>query len=125
MGHMECFAQIDGCARAAATVYSTPSGIDEDIMQTIERFVILIYDRTSTCCDINKACRKIFARQNNVKSVPPTKAALEQVKCATYPKITSGAGLSSIAAANGSRPLMRCMSHTRQHCQKRRKCAMN
>ena len=101
MGHVECFAQIDECARAAATVYSTPSGIDEDIMQTI---VILIYDRTSTCCDINKACRKIFARQNNVKSVPPTKASLEHIKCATYPEITSGAGLSSTAAANGSRP---------------------
>ena len=62
-----------------------PSDIPEDVMLTIERFVILLYDRTSTCTDINKAQQKIFAKRNNIKRIPPTRAALEQhVKRATY-----------------------------------------
>ena len=32
-----------------------PSDIQEDVIHTIERFVILMYDRTSTCTDIDKA----------------------------------------------------------------------
>ena len=43
-----------------------PSDIQEDVMHTIERFVILMYDKTSTCTDIDKARRKIFARKPNV-----------------------------------------------------------
>ena len=62
-----------------------PSDIPEDVMLTIERFVILLYDRTSTCIDINKARQKVFAKRNNIKRTPPTRAALEQhVKRATY-----------------------------------------
>ncbi|KAJ8392754.1 hypothetical protein AAFF_G00072380 [Aldrovandia affinis] len=45
-------------------------------MRIIERFVILLYDRTSKCTDIDKARRKLFARKNNVQLIPPTKAAL-------------------------------------------------
>ena len=62
-----------------------PSCIQEDVMKTIERFVILMYDRTSTCSDIDKARRKLFAKKNNAKQIPPTKGALEQhVKRAAY-----------------------------------------
>ena len=43
-------------------------------MQVVERFVILLCDRISTCADIDKARRKLFAKKTNV----PTKAALEQ-----------------------------------------------
>ena len=54
-------------------------------MLTIERFVILLYDRTSMCTDINKARQKLFTKRTNVKAIPPTKAALEQhVKRAVY-----------------------------------------
>ena len=62
-----------------------PSNVQDDVMHTIERYVILLYDRTSTCTDIDKARRKMFARRPNVKQIPPTKATLEQhVKRATY-----------------------------------------
>ena len=57
---------------------STPFDVQEDVFKTIERFIILLYDRTSTCYDTNKARRKLFAKRNNVKSIPPTKAALQQ-----------------------------------------------
>ena len=54
-------------------------------MHIIERFVILLYDRTSTFKEINKARKKIFAKNNNVQLIPPTKAALEEhVKRAAY-----------------------------------------
>ncbi len=43
-------------------------------MNIIERFVILLYDRTN----IDKARCKLFARKTNVKQIPPTRAALEQ-----------------------------------------------
>ena len=45
---------------------SAPSSIPDDVMHTIERFVILLYDSTSTCKEINKARKKIFAKHNNV-----------------------------------------------------------
>ena len=62
-----------------------PSDIPEGVMLTIERFVILLYDRTSICTDINKARQKLFAKRNNIKQISPTRAALEQhVKRATY-----------------------------------------
>ena len=54
-------------------------------MRIIERFEILLYDRTSKCTDIDKTRRKPFARNNNVQLIPPTKAALEEhVKKAVY-----------------------------------------
>jgi len=79
--------------RALLKLSSAPSDIPEEVLHTIERFVILLYDRTSMylfcraggCTDIDKACRKLFARKNNVKLMPPTKAAVEEhVKRAAY-----------------------------------------
>ena len=64
---------------------SAPSGTPDDVMHTIEMFVILLYDRTSTCKEINKARKKIFAKKNDVQLIPPTKAVLEEhVKIAAY-----------------------------------------
>ena len=64
---------------------SAPRDIPNDAMCIIERFVILLYDRTSKCTDIDKARRKLFARKNNVQLIPSTKAALEEhVKRAAY-----------------------------------------
>ena len=59
--------------------------VEEDATQTIERFVILLYDRTSTSTDVNKARCKLFAMKNNVQLIPPTSAALKQhVRRALY-----------------------------------------
>ena len=62
-----------------------PTEIPEHSMQAIERFVILMYDRTSTCTDVNKARKKLFAKRSSVQRIPPTRAALEQhVKRAVF-----------------------------------------
>ncbi|KAG1669044.1 Tryptophan 5-hydroxylase 2 [Nymphon striatum] len=57
---------------------SAPDDVPDDGMRVIERFVILMYDRTSTSHDVNLARKKIFGRKNSVQSIPPTRAALEQ-----------------------------------------------
>ena len=62
-----------------------PRDISMDAMLIIERFVILLYDRTGTCTDIDKAQQRLFVKRTNVKAIPPTRAALEQyVKRAIY-----------------------------------------
>ena len=62
-----------------------PTEIPEHSMQAIERFVILMYDQTSTCTDVNKARKKLFAKRSSVQRIPPTRAALEQhVKRAVF-----------------------------------------
>ena len=70
---------------ALLTLARAPTGIPGASMQAIERLVILIYDRTSTCTDINKARKKLFTKKSSVLRIPPTRAALEQhVKRAAF-----------------------------------------
>ena len=45
---------------ALLQVSSAPTGVPNAAMSTIERFVILLYDRTSKTTDIDKARRKLF-----------------------------------------------------------------
>ena len=62
-----------------------PKVIPDDAMNIIERFVVLLFDRTSTCDKVNDARRKLFPRKNSVEQIPPTRAALmEHVKRAVY-----------------------------------------
>ena len=44
---------------------SAPDDVPDDGMRVIERFVILMYDRTSTSHDVNLARKKIFGRKNS------------------------------------------------------------
>ena len=63
----------------------SPARVTEEAMKAIERFVILLYDKTSTCTDVNKARKKLFAKNSSVQRIPPTYAALEQhVKMAAF-----------------------------------------
>jgi len=39
-------------------LFTAPDHIDEDAIHTIDRFIILPYDRTSTTTDIVKACKE-------------------------------------------------------------------
>ena len=55
-----------------------PTEIPEQSMLVIERFVIPIYDRTSTCTNMNKARKKLFAKTSFVKRITPSNATLEQ-----------------------------------------------
>lgn len=63
-----------------------PSDVPGNIVATIERFVVLLYDRTSTCTEVNQARQKLFAKKGrSLEGIPPTRAALEEhVKRAAY-----------------------------------------
>ncbi len=64
-------------------------------MQAIERFVILIYDQTSTCTDIDKARKKLFTKKS---SVLPHELLLSSMSKELPSKVvTSGANTSPTA----------------------------
>ena len=71
---------------AFLTLASAPSEISEDTLATLERYIVLLYDRTCTCSEVNLARKKLFAKKaRSIEAIPPTQAALEQhVKRATY-----------------------------------------
>ena len=52
----------------------------------LERFVVLMYDRTSKCLEVNEARKQLFMQKSRtLETIPPTKAALEQhIKRASY-----------------------------------------
>eukprot|EP00794_Sanderia_malayensis_P019491 gene19490-21416_t len=55
------------------------NNLTDDDMKNLERYVILMYDRSSQLTDINE-CRKIlFTRKGrSIDSLPPTRGALQQ-----------------------------------------------
>ena len=63
---------------ALLTLSFTPPSIPEETMRVVERFVILMYDKTSRCSDIDKARRKLFAKRLKAEQIPPTLDAMEQ-----------------------------------------------
>lgn len=71
---------------AFLTLASAPSEISEDTLATLERYIVLLYDRTCTCSEVNLARKKLFAKKaRSIEAIPPTQAALEHhVKRATY-----------------------------------------
>ncbi|KAG7169067.1 hypothetical protein Hamer_G026031 [Homarus americanus] len=66
---------------AFLSLASTPSELPDGVLSTMERFIVLLYDRTSTCCDVNVLRKKLFSRKSrSLEHLPPTRAALEQHK---------------------------------------------
>ena len=58
---------------------ASPEIITEESLAVLERFVVLLYDRTSSLLKANKACQELFCKKSReFDSIPPTKAALEQ-----------------------------------------------
>ena len=54
-------------------------GISETSMSLLERFVVLMYDRTSDCTEVNEARKYLFSRKSRtLENIPPTKAALRE-----------------------------------------------
>lgn len=58
---------------------SSPANIADDSMDVIERFVVLLYDRTSSLTKVNEARQELFSKKSrNLDNIPPTRAALVQ-----------------------------------------------
>lgn len=56
-----------------------PQELSELSLSQLERFVVLIYDRTSACLDVNEARKQLFTQRSRLlENIPPTQAALRQ-----------------------------------------------
>ena len=61
------------------TLMSMPEDIDDNSMAVIERFVFLLYDRTSSVTGVNNARQEFFSKKSrNLDSILPSQAALVQ-----------------------------------------------
>ena len=57
----------------------SPSQISEDDVKSLERFVVLLYKRTSTLQNVNEARKRLFAFGNRqLENIPPINSALLQ-----------------------------------------------
>jgi hypothetical protein len=55
------------------------SEIYDHIMSNIQRFVVLMYDRTSCCVGVNACRRMLYTKKNRaIENIPPTADALLQ-----------------------------------------------
>ena len=71
--------------QALSNITKSSETISEQDLHIIERYVILLYDRTSNSTDINVARRKLFSKKTLVQQLPPTRQALvEHIKRAAY-----------------------------------------
>jgi hypothetical protein len=78
---------FDDITTAFCDLAATPdiNAIDNWI-EPLERFVVLLYDRTSTQKTVNQACKQLFTQKGRaIDGLPPTQAALIQhTKRAAY-----------------------------------------
>ena len=56
---------------------NNPDDVSEECLRKLERFVVLLYDRTSTKMRVNEAREQRFSQKaKSIESIPPTQAAL-------------------------------------------------
>ena len=64
---------------------NSPSSVSEEDFNHLQRYVILLYDRTNECNQLNEARKVLFAKGRQLERIPPTEAALvEHIKRAAY-----------------------------------------
>ena len=78
---------FDNVTRAFCALATTPSAdAIDDWMEPLERFVVLMYDRTSSQESVNQARKELFTKKGRaIDGLPPMQAALIQhTKRAAY-----------------------------------------
>lgn len=64
---------------ALLSLSSQPKDIPDECLASIERFIVLVYERTSNLTSINAARQRLFCKNSClVEHLPPTAAALKQ-----------------------------------------------
>ena len=83
---METWRLYPDVTDAFLSLSCSPSDISEPCMKRLQRFVVLMYDRTSDKTDVNQARKQLFTQKGRpLESIPPTQAALLQhTKRAAY-----------------------------------------
>ena len=57
---------------------SMPLLLSDENMNHLQRFLILLYDRTSECTRVELCRQQLFAKRIQIDRIPPTEAALKQ-----------------------------------------------
>ncbi|KAG7158040.1 putative Pao retrotransposon peptidase-containing protein, partial [Homarus americanus] len=61
---------------AFLSLASTPSELPDGVLSTLARFIVLLYDRMSTCCDVNVLRKKLFSRKSkSLEHLPPVSSS--------------------------------------------------
>jgi len=72
------FRDVDASFHTMSTA-AAAAVIDNSTMRDIERYVVLMYDRTSSCTTVNECRRILYTRKNRaIENIPPTADALLQ-----------------------------------------------
>jgi len=71
---------------AFAELATLISSVSEKSLGLLERFVVLLYDRTNSCTAVNVARKQLFSRNDRaVDNIPPSRdALLQHVKRACF-----------------------------------------
>ena len=117
--------------------------IGEESMVLLERFVVLMYDRTSDIIEVNEARKYLFTQKSrSIENIPPTQAALTQhIKRASYqancwnqalvlePELLDPSDWGWTKGTNGWQPLWNTLPeaskscHELIHCSCRKGCS--
>lgn len=107
-----------------------PQELSDLSLSQLERFVVLIYDRTSACVGVNEARKHLFTRKSrSLENIPPTQAALRQhIKRAMYqahvwnlalvirPQLPSPSDWGWVNSDDGWQPLWTTLPEASQSC---------
>ena len=74
----ERWKSFNDVTEAFLTLSGGPEDIDEETRGLLERFAILLYDKTSPQTSINLLRKELFTRGRSIEKIPPTSGALLQ-----------------------------------------------
>ena len=86
-GKKTAWGAFDDVTAAFQALSNAPTvDVVDEVMPILERYVTIMYDRTSTCTKVNDARRDLFTRKGrDIQAIPPTSDALRQhAKRSTY-----------------------------------------
>ena len=89
---MDVWNSFPEATTAFLTLGSMPPEVNDTSMAILERFVVLLYDRTSTKTSVNDPRKQLFVKKGRqFDNITPTRAALlEHSKRAVFQADTSG-----------------------------------
>ena len=81
-----CLGRLGALSRGDTCFPRMPDSVANDVLQQMQRFVVVMYNMISTFHEVNKAKIELFAhRSKNMVNIPSTQAALLQhIKRSTY-----------------------------------------
>ena len=69
---------FDDVTKAFIDLSNGPLEMDSETQGLLERFVILLYDQTSSCISVNELRKELFTRGRSIDKIPPTSEVLFQ-----------------------------------------------